>query len=453
VNEPPYGVIAERLMQGRVIPLLGPGANFGRRAPDKEWSLNTQYVPSGHELALYLAQQIGFPSNEYYNVHDLIRVASYYADRWGRNPLFRELHSIFDRDYEPCDIHRHLAQIPAPLLIITVNYDDLLERAFTEAGRSYDVVYPVTDRPDLAGSLMWWRHNSEQPVVTTANKISIDLNNTTVIYKIRGSVARERPELDSYVITEDDYIYVLERSLVVPHSFMEHLSKCHFLFLGYGAHDWDISIFVKKLLKRGRMALRSWAIQFRPLALDQSMWKSRDVDVYDAEINRFVERLKETQSRLFDRINDSVDVRDQLESIPTIFISYAREDENLAKAVYRMLKEKGFKPWLDKEEILPGEKWDAKIKTSLRKSDFLIVCMSKKSLSKRGYVQKEVRMALDEAQKMPGNSIYIIPVRFDDCDVPDEIAEFQYVDWLQPGGPDNLARAISHEWSKRNEQV
>jgi len=47
---------------------------------------------------------------------------------------------------------------------------------------------------------------------------------------------------------------------------------------------------------------------------------------------------------------------------------------------------------------------------------------------KRGFVQREIRQALDLWQEKLEEDIYLIPVRFDDCVVPAALAGFQWVD-------------------------
>lgn len=138
-------------------------------------------------------------------------------------------------------------------------------------------------------------------------------------------------------------------------------------------------------------------------------------------------------------------------SVPLVFISYASEDEGKARTVYKKLKGESLKPWIDKENILPGEEWDLKIQEALRESDFLVICLSNKSVTKRGYIQKEIKMALDAAQEMPEGSIFLIPVRLEECRVPKSIARYQYVDLFSSDGFDRLVRAISAEWGKRKQ--
>jgi len=102
----------------------------------------------------------------------------------------------------------------------------------------------------------------------------------------------------------------------------------------------------------------------------------------------------------------------------TVFISYAREDTNAAKRLRKDLKDAGLSPWLDKEEILPGQNWKKQIEDAISKSRYFIPLFSKTSVEKMGYVQSEFKFALEVLKKYPPNKIFYIPVRLDDCEIP-----------------------------------
>jgi hypothetical protein len=42
---------------------------------------------------------------------------------------------------------------------------------------------------------------------------------------------------------------------------------------------------------------------------------------------------------------------------PRVFLCHASEDEFRVKELYHQLKEAGYDPWLDKEDLLPGQSW------------------------------------------------------------------------------------------------
>ncbi|MDM8550084.1 TIR domain-containing protein [Desulfobacterales bacterium HSG2] len=103
-----------------------------------------------------------------------------------------------------------------------------------------------------------------------------------------------------------------------------------------------------------------------------------------------------------------------------VFVSYAREDVGTAGRLYDDLRHAGVTPWMDKKDILPGQNWKVHITKAIWDSKYFIVLLSSGSLSKRGFVQKELRMALDILDEFPDEDIFIIPVRLDECEPSDE---------------------------------
>ena len=110
-----------------------------------------------------------------------------------------------------------------------------------------------------------------------------------------------------------------------------------------------------------------------------------------------------------------------------IFISYAKEDIRYALVVFDYLERLSYEPWLDKKRLLPGSNWDLEIKRALEQSDFIILLLSSASVSKRGYVQKEYKLALQHWEKRLDDDIYIIPVLINECVVPESLRRFQWV--------------------------
>jgi hypothetical protein len=88
----------------------------------------------------------------------------------------------------------------------------------------------------------------------------------------------------------------------VPAIFMRYFRMRHFLFMGYGLGDWNLRVVLKNLKSlpgatgpddhddEDRI---SWAIQYNPSVLEQELWRSRKVKIYDVDINQFAKRLRE----------------------------------------------------------------------------------------------------------------------------------------------------------------
>jgi hypothetical protein len=131
-----------------------------------------------------------------------------------------------------------------------------------------------------------------------------------------------------------------------------------------------------------------------------------------------------------------------------VFLCHSSDDKARVRTLYERLVDEGFAPWLDEKNLLPGQEWDREIRRAVRSSDAVIVCLSKGSITKEGYVQKEIRLGLDVADEKPEGAIFLIPLRLEVCSVPDRLARWQWVDLFHERGVDVLmeslrARAIS----------
>ncbi len=125
-----------------------------------------------------------------------------------------------------------------------------------------------------------------------------------------------------------------------------------------------------------------------------------------------------------------------------IFISYSRSDIEMASKIYWLLFEKGYGVWMDQFNLIPGQDWKLEIHKNIRSSDFFIACLSKNSVSKHGYVQKELKEALTVLDEIPEGEIYLIPIRMDDCLVPLSLADKHWLDWSTPHAQESLLKAI-----------
>jgi formylglycine-generating enzyme required for sulfatase activity len=133
-----------------------------------------------------------------------------------------------------------------------------------------------------------------------------------------------------------------------------------------------------------------------------------------------------------------------------IFLAHAREDKAQVRMLYAELKARGLDPWLDEIDILPGQNWKEEIANAIPQAGVFLACLSSRAVGKVGYIQNEFRLALSAFGERPPGSIYLIPVRLDDCEVPDlkiperglALRDIQWVDLWQEGGLERLVRGI-----------
>ncbi len=126
----------------------------------------------------------------------------------------------------------------------------------------------------------------------------------------------------------------------------------------------------------------------------------------------------------------------------SVFLCHAKEDREEIRRVHNYLVAVGTDPWLDEEDLLPGQNWQHEIKRQIPKSDLVVAFLSRTSVGKTGYVQRELRMAVEAAEYRPEGTIYVIPARLDDCQLPDSLAKYQGVDLFKPDGLNRLHKSL-----------
>lgn len=287
-DEPQYPALLDELRLGRAIPFLGAGAS---RVGLEECGAKS--LPSGSELANELADYANFPLSETSDRGDLSKMSSYLVDGINREALRRKLRSVF-MGKEACStpLHRLLAAVADHLMIVTTNYDTLLEQAFTEAGKPYDLVVYPADNEDFTNGVLWWAYGANEPRKLKPNQIDPALlGKTNIIYKMHGTIRPDADRWDSFVITEEDYVTFLYRMRnAVPSAFRTYFSERAFLFLGYGLRDWNLRLLLKQV---SNPKMKSWAILHAPSFFERTIWQGRNVKIFDMRLEDFVAAMEQ----------------------------------------------------------------------------------------------------------------------------------------------------------------
>jgi hypothetical protein len=299
-----YQLVGSEVLAGRVVPFLGAGVNLCGRPEELTWRPGQfDWLPSGRELSSYLASMFDYEGR---NEDDLLRVSTYVTLTVGAWPLYEELRRLFDGDYPPTALHRFLASVPsitsrhgdppAYQLIVTTTFDDMLERAFRDAGEPFDVVRYDAEG-EYRGKFLHYPHNGTPQVISDPSRyFDVSTDERTVILKVFGGVDRTDPTRDSFVITEDHYIdYLVHTGLSMPFpvTLVEQLRRSHCLFLGYSLRDWNLRVILKRIWGEAEMRSRSWAVQRNPDPIDVGLWHARDVQIFDTPLEDYLNRLHE----------------------------------------------------------------------------------------------------------------------------------------------------------------
>jgi hypothetical protein len=337
VPEPvPWGVLSARLREGRAIPFLGAGASAFQ-----DDSTAASRPPTGAELMAMLANDLELGEvircnvgNCKHQLIDLARVASYYQLVGGtRADLDRVLRDRLSPPFKPNSLHRLLARAArrAPMLIITTNYDSLIEGAFDHPADEaengpvpYEVVVTAADRlaeleSDRGGRQLggWLYHRvgGEEPPgfrPLDPGKFVIDIAKRSVIYKIHGSIPCGGDWEGGFLIAEEDYARFLgriETTEIVPPAIKSFLSekrkvegavrarepKRSLLFLGYGLKDWNLRVLLDSLgIGQGvRNAERHHAFQRGCDPMERALLESRNMLVFDVDLATVVARIEQ----------------------------------------------------------------------------------------------------------------------------------------------------------------
>jgi hypothetical protein len=296
-------MVAQAFADGEIVPFLGAGANMCGR-PDGDWKKGSKYLPKGSELSKYLAERSGYPLED---VGNLVRVAQYQTlVGGGDGPLYRRLREVFVSDVIECtDLHRFLARLPKTLaehtgatrnqLVVTTNYDDLLERAYAAEQQPFDLFTYVASGKDI-GKFVHTPFGGEPVVVANPRKFTESiLDQRPVVVKIHGTVGATEDD-DSFVITEDHYIDFLQRTNIaklIPISLLPVLQKSHFLFMGYSLRDWNVRILLQQIWAQQERKWGSWAVQHSTNVLDQTFWMQRGVAIQIVDLAAYVRGIED----------------------------------------------------------------------------------------------------------------------------------------------------------------
>src|SRR5437763_1898538 len=124
-----------------------------------------------------------------------------------------------------------------------------------------------------------------------------------------------------------------------------------------------------------------------------------------------------------------------------IFLCYAKEDQARVQEVYTALRSAGLEPWMDKpprpfqfDGIRPGQFWETALAGAIKESSYFLAFLSRNSIAKKGYVQREYRLALANIARLPPDHTFLVPVLLEkNCPLPDvtvDTIKFDDLQWL-----------------------
>ena len=131
-----------------------------------------------------------------------------------------------------------------------------------------------------------------------------------------------------------------------------------------------------------------------------------------------------------------------------MFLSYASEDAVRVEAFYDAFKAAGLEPWMDRRDVPPGAVWEDALFDAIARCDQFIFFLSKNSVAKRGFLQRELKRAVVHLEEKLEDDIYVIPVRLDPSEMPRSLSRFQRFDAFDHGRIPVLVNFLLHRRSE-----
>ena len=126
----------------------------------------------------------------------------------------------------------------------------------------------------------------------------------------------------------------------------------------------------------------------------------------------------------------------------SVFLIHAHSDRETVHKLYQRMARDGIHAWLDAERLQPGQDWQNKIRDAILECEVILVCLSRGFDEQHGYRHEELKLALEKANFLPHDEIFIIPVRLEECDMPESLRHLHRVDLFKAGGYKKLIHAL-----------
>lgn len=251
-------------------------------------------------------------------------LSQYYKLNRNLGTFYGLLYEIFEaiENQHPNPVHKFFAKLPHEMLskgypkrrkklpyqlIVTTNYDDLLERAFDDAQQPYDVIYYVADGNDRGK----YKHKPYKSPIAQIIEYSNTYGDNTYNYdklplrEHLDNSSEPRPIIlklygtweNNFVVAEEHLSYLVSSPIKnLPASLLRILQDNSILFLGYSPNDSDLQLIVNRFWKNNKLPGKSWLVhQSQPGNLEQKIWEEqRDVELLsiDCSLEDFVTSLK-----------------------------------------------------------------------------------------------------------------------------------------------------------------
>jgi|SRR6266404_3922132 len=312
----PYGAIGLLFEQQSITLFLGAAAS-SVVTPGTECQASGG-LPSAKQLSADLSKLADYPVGR--DNDALTKVSQYLVEYAGDRDMIlsyikAQFHDKVPDDYRT-SVTDFLERVPVshiPKLIVSTNYDTLIERLLERRSVPYICVSHILGKSKHSGRLIVYEKLgkfSKDSIMTraVAEELLQDRLDAAdipiIIYKMHGSATSFVPRKDrdeelaggfnSIVITEQDYIDYLDKNTMerLPIQMQEMLRKSQFLFLGYSLSDWNFRLLLHRLRDSQLGAdTKHYACLLHDDAVETVFWQRRGVNLIYVSLDQFLGKL------------------------------------------------------------------------------------------------------------------------------------------------------------------
>lgn len=352
-----YSQLWLSIINGSIVPFLGADINLcDRRSNSLPWTPGSNFPPSSIELAKYLDERICSgtylrdircplcnPDEELpkecpivkgiVTRRELQHVSQYVEVSSHISTLNQAINDIYRKSYIPNRLHKILAKLTRFMkeknyidrirpragrddisrypLIVTTNFDSVLENTFKDAKQEFDLVFykishkkffhqrfgNCTEGDDNASLI---EKISERPIETANDYPELSLNERPVILKLYSPPDWAADRENNFTITEDQFInYLVSSDIVnlIPPVLVNKLKSSSLWFLGYSLNYWNLRVILNRIWPQGipkEHTNQWWAVQQNPGNIDKILWEDSGVKLISSPLDDYVTGLENT---------------------------------------------------------------------------------------------------------------------------------------------------------------
>ncbi|NJL59109.1 MAG: toll/interleukin-1 receptor domain-containing protein [Desulfobacteraceae bacterium] len=231
----------------------------------------------------------------------------------------------------------------------------------------------------------------------------------------------------------------------------------------------DCQNALNAFLKNGNDCKRVFLLEYAAVSRPESLQKAwtyrfykpgdRSLTAQDLQYQYQLDMLANELAEKLRQLRQEAEFKQKIAALrasekkPFIFLCHAKEDSKHVRMLYDRLKQVGFNPWMDEISILPGQEWDYEVRQAMKHTDFVLIFLSEISVRKRGYLNKEIKWAIDRQDQMLRGDIFAIPVKLEQCELPDDLSDWQAVELFASDGFEKLFKALEYQLLKRKQEA